>query len=144
MLHSHPFTDCTLGLNLLIQFIGQWVSKNGNYLKNNDWKMAVAGRRFSVVKVNGEAFITAFSIYFAWTLQTHHSWKTLTFQSRCIVSIVAEGDKPLPVTSLWLIYLLCWIIMLQLCQHPNCTWRHLCVLHSKLTNEHVWCLQCQC
>ncbi|XP_056608380.1 sterile alpha motif domain-containing protein 3-like isoform X2 [Triplophysa dalaica] len=86
-------------------------------LMDNDWIMAISGRGFSVVKVDGiavcqctsidEAFITAFSMYFAFNIAYPvHLKNTLTFLQRCIVSIVEEGEKPLPVTLLRKINLL--------------------------------------
>lgn len=55
-----------------------------------------------------EAFITAFSMYFAFNIAyPPHLKNTLTFLQRRIVSIVEEGDKPLPVTLLRVINLLC-------------------------------------
>ncbi|KAL7374088.1 hypothetical protein ABVT39_021647 [Epinephelus coioides] len=69
-------------------------------LMDNDWKMAITGRGLSVVKVDGvdvcqgtgldEAFITAFSMYFAFNIAY-----PLHFLQKRIVSIVEEGDKPL-------------------------------------------------
>ncbi|KAJ8346572.1 hypothetical protein SKAU_G00279730 [Synaphobranchus kaupii] len=87
-------------------------------LLDNDWKMAFTGRGFSVVKVDGvsvcrctaldEAFITAFSMYFAFNIAyPPHLKNTLTFLQRRIVGIVEEGDKTLPVTLLRVINLLC-------------------------------------
>ena len=73
--------------------------------------MANTARELSVVKVDGvdvcqcagrdEAFITALSMYFVFnTAYPPHLRSTLTFLQGRIVSIVEEGDKPLPVTVL--------------------------------------------
>lgn len=86
-------------------------------LMDNDWEMAITRRGFSVVKVDGvdvcqctgldEAYITAFSMYFTFNIAyPPHLKNTLTFLQRRIVSIVEEGDKPLPVTVLRIINLL--------------------------------------
>ena len=80
--------------------------------------MAIAGRVDSVVKVDGagvcqcksldEAFITAFSMYFAFNIAYPPYLKnTLTFLQRRIVNIVEEGEKPLAVTLLRVINRLC-------------------------------------
>ncbi|KAI7795903.1 hypothetical protein IRJ41_009482 [Triplophysa rosa] len=86
-------------------------------LMDNDWMKAISGRGFSVVKVDGigvcqctnidEAFITAFSMYFTFNIAYPAQLKkTLTFLQRRIISIMEEGDKPLPVTLLQKINLL--------------------------------------
>ncbi|XP_060717823.1 uncharacterized protein LOC132840294 isoform X2 [Tachysurus vachellii] len=86
-------------------------------LMENDWKMAIIGRGYSVVKVDGmvvcqctsldEDFMTAFCMYFTFNITyPPHLKNTLTFLQRSIVNIVEEGDKPLPVTLLRMINLL--------------------------------------
>ncbi|CAL8293022.1 unnamed protein product [Arctogadus glacialis] len=87
-------------------------------LLDNDWKMAIEGRALNVVKVDGvdvcqctgieDGFITAFSMHFVFNIAYPlHLKNTLTFLQRHIVSIVEEGEKPLPVTVLRVINLLC-------------------------------------
>ncbi|XP_040893379.1 uncharacterized protein LOC121181521 isoform X3 [Toxotes jaculatrix] len=87
-------------------------------VKDRDWKMAITGTGSCVVKVDGvevcqcvhldEAFATAFSMYFVFNIAyPTHLKNTLTFLQRRIVSIVENGDKPLPITVLRMINLLC-------------------------------------
>jgi hypothetical protein len=80
--------------------------------------MAIEGRALNVVKVDRvdvcqctgieDGFITAFSMHFVFNIAYPlHLKNTPTFLQRHIVSIVEEGEKPLPVTVLRVINLLC-------------------------------------